>query len=148
MNAFKPLWSKRKKKSQFAFKKQKRIYINSFLHWNFFSNFYICFRFYLLICRAGTTVSLLHLMLVVHAEWIVCDRLLHFNNWSKQMEIFTLRPNKRWWMRTSVEMKVKCAFLGHSKVLNNPWEYDEKQASCSMEIHVFPKREDEALSEV
>lgn len=51
-------------------------------------------------------------------------------------------------MRTSVEMEVRCTFLGHSKVLRDPWEYDEKQASSSMEIHVFPSRESEALSEV
>lgn len=40
-------------------------------------------------------------------------------------------------MRTSVEMEIGCTFLGHSKVLSDPWEYDEKQASNSMEIQFF-----------
>lgn len=40
-------------------------------------------------------------------------------------------------MRTSVEMEVRCTFLGHSKVLSDPWEYDEKQASNSMDYMFF-----------
>lgn len=48
-------------------------------------------------------------------------------------------------MRISVEMEARCTCLGHSKVLSYPWEYDEKQASSSMEMHIFPNRESEAL---
>lgn len=50
-------------------------------------------------------------------------------------------------MRTSVEMEVRCTFLGHSKALSDAWEYDEKQSVKSVEIHAFPSRESEALSE-
>lgn len=50
-------------------------------------------------------------------------------------------------MRTSVEQEVRCTFLGHTIMLSNLWEYDEKQASISMEIYTFPNRESEALNE-
>lgn len=50
-------------------------------------------------------------------------------------------------MRTSVEMEVRCTFLEHSKVLRDPWEYDEKQASSTMGNTHFASRESEALSE-
>lgn len=111
-----------------------------------FSNFYNCLRFYILIHWAETTVNLLCLVPVIHAEWMNCDGLLCFNNWSKQMNFFTLRLNKRWWMRTSVEQEVRCTFLGHTVMLSNLWEYAEKQARCSMEIYTFPKRGSEALN--
>lgn len=49
-------------------------------------------------------------------------------------------------MKMSVEQEVKCTFLGHAIMLSNLWEYDEKQARSSMEIHTFPNRESEALN--
>lgn len=114
---------KERKKSQFTLTSRREFTLTHF----YISIFSVIFTFvWEITLRAGTTVSLLHLMPVVHAEWIDCDGLLRFNNLGKQMEIFTLRPNKRWWMRTSVEMEVSCPFLGHSKVLSDPWEYDEK----------------------
>lgn len=106
MNAFKTLgktskWITTKKcnvipqKNSLYLARDGEIALNHFTL-EFFSNFYIYPRFYLLICRAGATVNLSCPMPVTHAGWMDYDGLFCFNNWRWNFRSWDLLGDDEW----------------------------------------------------